>query len=381
MEEANASAQQHQQQQQPPSQQQQLLLQHQQQQQFLLMQQQFQQHQQSINRFPSNPNIANNGSHLLQSRNPILHHNHLLQQHQQQHQQQQQHQHQHQQQQQQTHQQKSNPRPGYQAELEMAHHDAWKVCNPDIKRPFSSLEDACERILPYHVVTDYEIEDDDRLLDSDTAGQMLSRFQVWEQNLLAKVGELSVAFERQINTYNSLLRRRAQGDLRSEERLMIEQIILHDERQKLMETRAEIESREKAGREAAEAKRRIAIAEQQARAEAQAQAQAHAEVLARADAARVEAARVEALAKARAEEQHTVHESSMQEQGVNMDEILHNWGPLQREDDAEPSEDFLNDDHDQEAGDDRGFQNMGVALGNGMHDDWRDVGELDLNMR
>ena len=154
---------------------------------------------------------------------------------------------------------------------------------------------------------------------------------------------------------------------------MIEQILLHDERQKLMETRAEIESREKA----AEAKRRMAIAEQQARAEAQ----AHAEVLARAEAARVEAARVEALAKARAEEQHAVHEPSMHEQGVNMDEILHNWGPLQREDDAEPSEDFLNDDHDQEAGDDRGFQTMEVASGNGMHDDWREVGELDLNMR
>ncbi|KAH9308154.1 hypothetical protein KI387_036065 [Taxus chinensis] len=324
--------------------------------------------------------MANHDSHQIQPRNPIMHHNHLLQQQQQQQHQQQQHQQQQQQQQQQQHhqqqQQKSNMRPGYQAELEMAQRDAWKVCNPDIKRPFSSLEDACERILPYHVVADYEFEEDDRILDSDTTGQVLSRSQVWEQNILAKIGELNAAFERQIHTYNSLLRRRAQGDLRSEERLMIEQSILQDERQKLIDTRTEIESREKAGREAAEAKMRIAIAQaEQARAEAQA------EVLARAEAARVEAARVEALAKARAEEQHIVHEPAMHEQGVNMEEILHNWGTLQREDDAEPSEDFLNDDHDQETGDDRGFQNMEVASGNGMHDDWREVGELDLNMR
>lgn len=30
-------------------------------------------------------------------------------------------------------------------ELQMAYHDAWRVCHPDFKRPFSSLEDACER--------------------------------------------------------------------------------------------------------------------------------------------------------------------------------------------------------------------------------------------
>ncbi|KAJ0539062.1 putative GLTSCR protein region [Helianthus annuus] len=27
----------------------------------------------------------------------------------------------------------------------MAYEDAWRVCHPDFKRPFSSLEDACER--------------------------------------------------------------------------------------------------------------------------------------------------------------------------------------------------------------------------------------------
>jgi hypothetical protein len=27
----------------------------------------------------------------------------------------------------------------------MAYQDAWRVCHPDFKRPFGSLEDACER--------------------------------------------------------------------------------------------------------------------------------------------------------------------------------------------------------------------------------------------
>lgn len=355
MEEATALAQQQ-------HHQQQLLLQHHQQQQkhqqFLLMQQQFQ-HQQSLARLSSNSTISTNDSHSMpqQPRNP-LQHNHLLQQQQQQH--------------------KGNIRQGYQTELEMAQRDALKICNPDIKRPFSSLEDACERILPYHVVADYEAEEDDRILDSDTTGQLLSRSQVWDQNIVSKVGEFTGVFEKQIHIFNTFSKRRALGDLRLEERLMIEQSIFQDEMQKLIDTQAEIEAREKAEREAKEAKMRIAMAQAE---QARAEAQAHAEVLARAEAAaRMEASRAEALVKVKSEE-HTVHEPTVQEQGANMDDILHGWGTLQREDDAEPSEDFLNDDHDPETGDDRGFQSTEVASGNGMHDDWKEVGELDLNMR
>ncbi|THG02981.1 hypothetical protein TEA_011473 [Camellia sinensis var. sinensis] len=42
-------------------------------------------------------------------------------------------------------QQKAIRPPVNQAELQMAYQDAWRVCHPDFKRPFSSLEDACER--------------------------------------------------------------------------------------------------------------------------------------------------------------------------------------------------------------------------------------------
>ncbi|KAK8507508.1 hypothetical protein V6N12_072764 [Hibiscus sabdariffa] len=68
-------------------------------------------------------------------------------------------------------------RPLNQVELQMAYQDALRVCHPDFKRPFSSLEDACERLLPYHVVADCEAEEDDRVLDSDPTAQMPSRSQ------------------------------------------------------------------------------------------------------------------------------------------------------------------------------------------------------------
>ncbi|CAL4906842.1 unnamed protein product [Urochloa decumbens] len=69
-------------------------------------------------------------------------------------------------------------------EMEMALQDAMRVCNPDIKTPFQSIEDAVNRLLAYHVVADYEAEEDDRILDSDTSGQIPSRLQQWDHNIL-----------------------------------------------------------------------------------------------------------------------------------------------------------------------------------------------------
>lgn len=39
----------------------------------------------------------------------------------------------------------ANVNPQHKASLQLAYQDAWRVCHPDFKRPFSSLEDACER--------------------------------------------------------------------------------------------------------------------------------------------------------------------------------------------------------------------------------------------
>ncbi|XP_054783548.1 uncharacterized protein LOC129290695 [Prosopis cineraria] len=354
-------------------QQQQLLIQHQQkqQQQLLLFQQMKQQQQQqqqqhqaqqaaAISRFPSNidahlrpirpinlqqsPNPNPNPNPNLNSnpianvhQNPNL--NHLQQQSQQQHQQQQQ--------------QQKVIRPTNQMELQMAYQDAWRVCHPDFKRPFTSLEDACERLLPYHVVADYEAEEDDRILDSDTTGQVLSRSQQWDNNIAAKVSEFVATFEKQALAFNIITRKRAMGEFRSEERLFIEQALLQDEKRALFELRTELESREKAGREAHEAKLRMAAMAQAE--QAWVDSHPHAEMMGRAP------IRDNALGS-------QGNDMGEQGQGSNPGEMINGWGNNAQKDEKEPSEDFLNDE-EVENGD------------TGTQDGWREAGEFDLNAR
>ncbi|ESW03471.1 hypothetical protein PHAVU_011G016900 [Phaseolus vulgaris] len=371
MEEAKAL---HQQQQQ---QQQQLLLQQQQQQHqqhFLLLQQlQKQQHQQqqaaAISRFPSNidahlrpirplnlqqnPN-PNPNPPTNPNPNPIINlhqnpnSNHLPPQQPQQPPQQQQQQ------------QQKIIRPGNQMELQMAYQDAWRVCHPDFKRPFSSLEDACERLLPYHVVADYEEEEDDRILDSDTTGQMLSRSQQWDNNIAAKIAEFTATFEKQALAFNIISQKRGLGEFRSEERLMIEQALLQEEKRANYELRAELESREKAGREAHEAKLRMAAMFQAEQAQARADLQSHAEMMSRAP------MRGSALGS-QGNDMVIGHDMGKQDQGGNPGEMINGWGNNTQRDEKEPSEDFLNDEA--ENGD------------TGTQDGWREVGEFDLNAR
>ncbi|KVI07858.1 hypothetical protein Ccrd_013776 [Cynara cardunculus var. scolymus] len=151
----------------------------------------------------------------------------------------------------------------------MAYQDAWRVCHPDFKRPFSSLEDACER------------------------------------TLLTSIMAMAISFPM----------------FRSEERLLIEQALLQEERRALFEARAEIETRQKAGREAHAANLRMA-------AMAQAE-QARAEMMARAP------IRASALGSM----------GEQQEQEVNPDEMMNGWGNnTTQKDEKEPSEDFLNDE-------------------------------------
>ncbi|GAY43196.1 hypothetical protein CUMW_072660 [Citrus unshiu] len=282
-------------------------------------------------------------------------------------------------------------RPLNQVELQMAYQDAWRVCHPDFKRPFTSLEDACERsyslkkyenwvygkgvyasmiacdayfaitsiLLPYHVVADYEAEEDDRILDSDTTGQMPSRSQQWDNNIAAKVAEFTGTFEKQALAFNIITRKRAIGEFRSEERLMIEQVLLQEEKRAMFELRAEIESREKAGREAHEARLRM-----QAMVQAEhARAESHArdELMARGP------IRASALGS-QGNNLAIGHDIGDQEPVVNPDEMMNGWGNNTQRDEKEPSEDFLNDE-ETENGD------------TGTQEEWREVGNFDLNTR
>lgn len=212
------------------------------------------------------------------------------------------------------------------------------------------------RLLPYHVVADYEAEEDDRILDSDTTGQILSRSQQWDHNIAAKVAEFTSTFEKQTLAFNIITRKRTLGEFRSEERLMLEQALLQEEKRAIMEVRAEIESR--AGREAHEAKLRMAALQAE---QARAESQAHAELMARAP------IRVNALGS-QGNDASMNHELTDQEQGVIPDEMINGWGNNAQRVEREPSDDFLNDE-EAENGD------------AGMQEEWRESAEFDLNSR
>ncbi|GFP84911.1 hypothetical protein PHJA_000634900 [Phtheirospermum japonicum] len=232
----------------------------------------------------------------------------------------------------------------------LAYQDAWRVCHPDFKRPFSSLEDACERLLPYHVVADYEAEEDDKILDSaPTTGQILSRSQQWDHNIAAKVAEFTATFEKQVLAFNIISRKRGLGEFRTEEKLMMEQLLLQEEKRSLLELRAEMDSRQKASREANMRMAAMAHVEQ-----ARAESQAHAEMMARAP------IRANALGSRMGE----------QEQDFQQDDVINGWGGgnTHKDDNKEPSEDFLNDDE---------AENGDAA----MQSEWPGGGELDLNTR
>ncbi|ONK72033.1 uncharacterized protein A4U43_C04F14990 [Asparagus officinalis] len=213
------------------------------------------------------------------------------------------------------------------------------------------------RLLPYHVVSDFEAEEDDRILDSDTTGQVPSRLQQWDHNILAKIAEFTTTFEKQVLAFNIMSRKRALGEFRSEERLMIEQALLQEEKQAILEIRAEMESRERANREAAEAKMRMAMAQAE---QARAEAQAHAEMMARAPPMRASAM------GSHGDSGSGGHDVGS-EQGGNMEEMMHGWRNSSnnnnnnndnngQRDDEEPSEDFLNDENENENGEEAGSQ-------------------------
>lgn len=218
------------------------------------------------------------------------------------------------------------------AELQMAYQDLNKVCNPDYKTPFSSLQDACERLLPYHVVADYEAEEDDRILYSDTTGQMLSRGQQWDNNIAAKVAEFSETFRKQVFAFNIINHKRALGEFRMEERLLIEKLLMEDEQQSLVELSQELESRQNAGREA---NLRMVAMVQAEQARAESQAHAHAEMMARGP------VRPNALGFQGSNIQ-IGHNIANRE--VNPEEMINGWRNNAQRDENEPTEDFLNDE-------------------------------------
>lgn len=170
------------------------------------------------------------------------------------------------------------------------------------------------RLLLYHVVAEYdpeELELSPAGAQSGATSLLISRAQSWNDTLKAKTAEYVGALEKHISTYNSILKRRAGGDMCGEERLLVEKYLLVDERQKLADARAKIEAKERAERVAHEARIKEALAQvEEARAEAQAQAEA----------ARAKAL-VEAEAAQPAESSQKSNQAFLPEIGVDSDAL------------------------------------------------------------
>ncbi|KZV38511.1 mediator of RNA polymerase II transcription subunit 9 [Dorcoceras hygrometricum] len=245
----------------------------------------------------------------------------------------------------------SNTPQHFKASVQLSYQDAWRVCRPDCSRPFTSLEDACHRLLPYHVVADYEAEEDDKILDSDTTGQVLSRSQQWDHNIAAKVEEFTTTFEKQVLAFNMIYRKRGLGEFRTEEKLMMEQFLLNEEKQALFELKAKMDSRRKISRETHEANLRMAVMPHME--QAHAESQAHAEMMAR--------------VPIRASTLGSRGGGNIPSLGPDMSGG-HNQDDMINEDDKEPSEDFLNDDE---------TDNGDTSL----QSEWHGEGKLDLNAR
>lgn len=207
-------------------------------------------------------------------------------------------------------------------------------------------------------MADYEAEEDDKILDSATTGQILSRSQQWDNNIAAKVAEFTATFEKQVLAFNIISRKRGLGEFRTEEKLMMEQFLLQEEKRSLLELRAEMDSRQKASRETHEANMRMAAMAHvdQARAESQ----AHAEMMARTP--------IRGSALASRANNAICSDMGEQEQDFQQDEIMNGWDGNAQKDDKEPSEDFLNDDETENED-------------NSLQSEWPEGGELDLNAR
>ncbi|KAG7672465.1 hypothetical protein Ndes2526B_g09014 [Nannochloris sp. 'desiccata'] len=74
---------------------------------------------------------------------------------------------------------------------EVAEQDCKKVCNPDFNRPFTNLEDAVDRLLPYHIL-DTEEEAETDLKEAEEAGSSLAltRWDAWQGYAIKRANDI-----------------------------------------------------------------------------------------------------------------------------------------------------------------------------------------------
>ncbi|KAF0924961.1 hypothetical protein E2562_015028 [Oryza meyeriana var. granulata] len=123
---------------------------------------------------------------------------------------------------------------------QIAHEDALKACNPDLKTPFASVEDAISRLLPYHVFAEYE--EDEIYVEDQPPLKNKSSVEEWDDSQEAEATSMAEELEKQVLIFNVAVRNAAATH--TEERLKLENLLLADEQRMSERVRAVVRQRQ-----------------------------------------------------------------------------------------------------------------------------------------
>ena len=85
-----------------------------------------------------------------------------------------------------------------------------------------------------------EYDPDEMETSTSETTLVVSRSQSWNDTLKAKNSEYVGVLDKQIRTFNTILKKRSEGEMRGEERLLAEKYLLVDERTKFADARAQV---------------------------------------------------------------------------------------------------------------------------------------------
>ncbi|KAK3261820.1 hypothetical protein CYMTET_29292 [Cymbomonas tetramitiformis] len=138
--------------------------------------------------------------------------------------------------------------------------DCNRACVPDINRPFSSAEDAFERLFPYHVFAQDESDDEGyppEYSEEQDVTLRLSRKQAWNQVFEKKGKEFLQRHAKQLESMEKIEKKQKISEhLTGEEKYQIELLIYSDHKSTYEAEKAA--ASEKAAAEAAAAERAAA---------------------------------------------------------------------------------------------------------------------------
>lgn len=140
-------------------------------------------------------------------------------------------------------------------EATFAYDDLKKASTPDLKRPFSSVRDACERLLPYHVWAEWDSEELDYSGETDFSPLLAEKWEAWADAVHTRSLSFKAQTERLVESYDRLLKRRVIGEMAGEHLVQNAQLLLQDEKAKLSDLKLQLAQKEKAEREREEARK------------------------------------------------------------------------------------------------------------------------------